>query len=63
MTRSRFTKADLAKAISAARAAGLEPEEVVIEPSGAIRIVALDASTKNARCLREEIEKHFAQKR
>lgn len=63
MTRTRFAKSDLQKAIVAARAAGLEPEEVVIEPSGAIRIVALDARAKRERGLREEIEKHFAQKR
>lgn len=44
MSRPRFRQADLVRALKAAVAAGLNPAQVVIEPTGELRIGFTDSS-------------------
>ena len=46
--RARFRQADLARAIKAALAAGLNPSQVVIEPTGELRLTFDNAASMPA---------------
>lgn len=59
MARATFTRADLKRAFLAAHEAGIDADEVRIEPSGTIRIMIHRGNADTSRDVREEIEKHF----
>ena len=59
MKRASFTQADLKRAMKAAQAAGIDTDEVRIEPDGAIRILIHRGSENTPRDVRDEIERHF----
>lgn len=63
MARATFTRADLKRALLAAHDAGVDADEVRIEPGGAIRILIHRGNIDTSRDVREEIERHFRAKK
>lgn len=63
MARATFTRADLKRALMAARDAGVDADEVRIEPGGVIRILIHRGNIDTSRDVREEIERHFRAKK
>lgn len=62
MARATFTRADLKRALMAARDAGVDADEVRIDPGGTIRILIHRGNIDTSRDVREEIERHFRAK-
>ena len=62
-SRGRFSQADVQRALKGAKAAGLEPDEVFIDPDGAIRVrmrrPEASAGGDTPRDVRAEIARHF----
>lgn len=63
MARASFTRADLKRALLAARDSGVDADEIRVEPDGAIRILIHRGNVETARDVREEIERHFRAKK
>jgi len=59
MTRTTFRQADVRRALKAAASAGVEADEVRIEPGGAIRIIIHRGHSESVSDVRREIESHF----
>jgi hypothetical protein len=59
--RAAFTQLDVQRAVRGARAAGIQPDELRISPTGEIRILFSSAqgSTETPRDVLDEIERHF----
>lgn len=61
--RRRFTRLDVHRALCGVISAGLVPEEVIITPSGEIRVRTQRAEEYSSREVTDELERHFGKSR